>query len=313
MKHDSKILVVGHDDVIEKSLVQGFRVRGFSKVFSSSAIALDTTIQSSTYQFFAQERPEYVVLASVRSGGIEANQKNPADFFYANSESQNNVVYAAHKFGVKKLLYFASSCVYPKEADQPLEPRSLMTGEMEPTSKAYSTAKLAGIVLCQSYRAQHGLDATVVIPATIYGPDSDTDLATAHVLGALVHKFHVAKVNHDKDVTVWGTGHARREFLFSEDFVEGCLFVAGQSQELDIVNLGCGEDIAIKDLAFTIKEIVGFTGDIVFDKTKPEGAKRKLLDSAKILQLGWKPKVSLRAGIQQTYQAYLQKIKERKE
>ncbi|HOD12835.1 MAG TPA: GDP-L-fucose synthase [Candidatus Omnitrophota bacterium] len=313
MKNDSKILIVGHDDVIERSLVQGFRARGFSKVFSSSMIALDTTIQSSTYQFFAQERPEYVFLASVRSGGIEANQKSPADFFYANSESQNNVVYAARKFGVKKLLYFASSCVYPKEAEQPLEPESLMTGEMEPTSKAYSTAKLAGIVLCQSYRKQYGLDATVVIPATIYGPDSDTDLATAHVLGALVQKFHMAKINHDKDVIAWGTGHARREFLFSEDFVEGCLFVADQYQELDIVNLGCGEDVSIKDLAFTIKGIVGFSGEIVFDPMKPEGAKRKLLNSSTILQMGWKPKISLRTGIQKTYQAYLQKIEKRKE
>ncbi len=313
MKNDSKILIVGHDDVIERSLVRGFRARGFSKVFSSSAIALDTTIQSSTYQFFAQERPEYIFLASVRSGGIDANQKSPADFFYANSESQNNVVYAARKFGVKKLLYFASSCVYPREAEQPLKPESLMMGEMEPTSKAYSTAKLAGIVLCQSYRKQYGLDATVVIPATIYGPDSDMDLATAHVLGALVQKFHQAKVGGERAVSVWGTGHARREFLFSEDFVEGCLFVVDQHQKFDIVNLGCGEDIAIKDLAFTIKEIVGFAGDIVFDKTKPEGAKRKLLDSAQILRSGWKPKVSLRAGIQQAYQAYLEKIKERKE
>jgi len=305
MKNDEKIFIVGHDDVIEKSLTQGLKERGFSHVFSSSAMALNTTIQSAVYQFFAEEKPEYVFLASVRSGGIAANQQNPGEFFYANSESQNNVVYAAQKFGVKKLLYFASSCVYPKEAEQPLAPESLMTGALEPTSKAYSTAKLAGIVLCQGYRQQYGLNAVVTIPATIYGPDSDTDLATAHVLGALVHKFHEAKIAHSKNVTVWGSGNARREFLFSEDFVEGCLFLMAQEGISDIVNMGCGEDVAIKDLAFMIKEIVGFPGEIIFDKTKSEGAMRKLLDSSRLMQLGWRPKTHLRAGIQKMYQAYL--------
>lgn len=308
MNKEAKILIVGHDDVIEKSLLRTLRAKGFLNVVSASEIALDTTIQSPLYEFFSQERPEYVFLGSVRSGGIEANQKNPADFFYANSESQNNIVYAANKFGVKKLMYFASSCVYPKDALQPMKPEYLMTGPIEPTSAAYATAKLAGIALCQAYRKQYHLNAIVTVLATVYGPDSDVDLSTAHVLGALIHKFHQAKINGQKNVTIWGSGEAKREFIFADDFADACLFLMDHYNGEEVINIGCGEDVAIKDLAQMIKEISGFQGEIAFDKTKPDGAMRKLLDNEKLVKLGWKPKVSIREGILRTYDWY----KERK-
>lgn len=304
MNKDAKILIVGHDDVIEKSLLRILRAKGFLNVASASEIALDTTIQSPVYEFFSQERPEYIFLGSIRSGGIEANQKNPAEFFYANSESQNNIVYAANKFGVKKLMYFASSCVYPKDALQPMKPEYLMTGPIEPTSAAYATAKLAGIALCQAYRKQYHLNAIVTVLATVYGPDSDVDLSTAHVLGALIHKFNQAKVRGQKNVTIWGSGEAKREFIFADDFVEACLFLMDRYNSEELINIGCGEDVAIKDLAVMIKEISGFQGEIVFDKTKPDGALRKLLDNEKIIKLGWKSKVSIREGILRTYDWY---------
>jgi len=214
MNKQSKILIVGHDDVIERSLKSALCVKGFAKVTCSSKIALDTTIQSAVYQFFSKERPEYVFLASVRSGGIEANQKYPAEFFYANSESQNNIIYASQKFGVKKLMYFASSCIYPREAPQPMSPDRLMTGKIERTSEAYAMAKLAGIALCQAFRKQYNFNAIVVIPATVYGPQADVHVETAHVMGALIQKFFEAKTKGQDSVTVWGTGMPRREFIF---------------------------------------------------------------------------------------------------
>ncbi len=304
MNKEAKILIVGHEDVIERSLAGHLAAEGFANVAVASELALDTTIQSSVYEFFSTEKPEYVFLGSIRSGGIEANQKNPAEFFYANSESQNNIVYAAWKFGVKKLMYFASSCVYPKDAAQPMKPEYLMTGPIEPTSAAYATAKLGGIALCQGYRKQHNFNAVVAVPATVYGPDSDTDLSTAHVLGALVYRFHQAKTSGDKTVTIWGSGEAKREFIFAEDFARACVFLMDRYNEAEVINIGCGEDIAIKDLAKMIAQICGFSGEIIFDRTKPDGAMRKLLDNEKIVNLGWKPIVSLKDGIQHTYDGY---------
>jgi GDP-L-fucose synthase len=313
MKKESKIFIVGHGDIIEQSLLKTLRAKGFLKVISSSEIALDTTIQSGVYQFFSQERPEYVFLTSVRSGGIDVNQKNPAEFFYANSESQNNVVYAAQKFGVKKLMYVASSCVYPKEAPQPMSPESLMTGPLEKTSASYAMAKLAGIELCQAFRKQYNFNAVIVIPATVYGPQADVCLETAHVMGALIEKFFKAKITHQSQVVVWGTGQPKREFLFSEDFADACLFLMEREQGQEIMNIGSGEDISIEGLACAIKDVSGFSGNIVFDKTKPDGAMRKLLDSHGILKLGWSPKVSMKEGVQRTWDWYAQEQRKEKE
>ncbi len=312
MKKFVKILIVGHDDVIEKSLCAFFQDQGFANVVSSSAIALDTAIQPSVHAFFQKHRPEYVFLGSTRSGGIEANQKNGGEFFYHNSESQNNVIHAAYKFGVKKLMYFAASCVYPKDAAQPIREEYLLTGKLEPTSQPYSIAKIAGIQLCQSYRQQYGLNAVSVVPATVYGPGSDTNLEKAHVMGALIAKFHKAVVNSEREVTVWGSGKPRREFLFADDFAEACLFLMDQYNDLRLLNVGCGADVSIAELAEIIRKVSGYTGKIVFDTTKPDGAMAKLLDNSRIKQLGWKPKVGLEEGIQKTYEWFSRLSKEQK-
>lgn len=302
MEHSSKILVVGHGDVLERSLVEGLRSRGFTKVFSSSERPLDVLNQQQVDHFFQREKPEYVFLGSVRSGGIQANQEHAGEFFYCNVMSQANVMEAARRHGTKKLLYIGSSCVYPKDAAQPIKEESLLTGPLEETSEPYALAKLAGIKQCQAYRQQYGFNAIVMIPATVYGPGSDTDPQKAHVLGALLQKFSEA-VKGDKDaVTVWGSGRPRREFLFSEDFVEACLFLMERYDGQDIMNVGYGADVSILELAQTIARVTGFRGHLEFDPTKSDGVYQKLLDSRKIHGLGWRSKVSLPEGIERTYE-----------
>ena len=305
MHSDSKILVVGHNDIIDKSLTDHFAANHFTRVFSSSATALNTTIQPAVYDFFAEHKPDYIFLTPTRSGGIEANQRQAAEFIYHNLESQNNVVYAARKFGVKKLLFLAGSCVYPKECPQPMKEEYLLTGALEKTSEAYAVAKIAGIKLCQAYRRQYGLNAIVVIPATIYGPGSDTDPATAHVLGALLGKFIAAVRNNSPEVALWGTGAPRREFLCADDFVAACLFLMERYEGEGIMHIGSGSDVTIRELAEMIARISGYKGRIVFDASKPDGTMRKLLDSGHLAQMGWRPRVSLEEGIRKTYEAYL--------
>ncbi len=304
MKKDSQILIVGHNDIIEKSLYNYFKSQGYSQVFSSSAIALNTIIQNSVYHFFSQHKPEYVFLASTRSGGIGANQEFPAEFIYHNLESQNNVIHSAWKFGTRKLLFFSSSCVYPKECPQPMKEEYLLTGPLEPTSEPYAVAKIIGIKLCQSYRRQYGLNAIVMIPATIYGPGSDVDLQTAHVIGAIIGKFHEAVSSGKKEVVVWGTGKPRREFLYVDDFVEAALFLMDRYEGNEMLNVGCGYDVSIEELAQILKEVSGFSGKIIYDTSKPDGVMRKLLESSRIHKLGWRAKVDLKEGIRRTYEWY---------
>lgn len=305
MHSDSRILIVGHDDIIEKSLTDHCATNHFTRVFSSSAIALNTAIQPAVYDFFAEHKPEYVFLTSTRSGGIEANLKQPAEFIYHNLESQNNVVYAARKFGVKKLLFLASSCVYPKECPQPMKEEYLLTSALEKTSEAYAVAKIAGIKLCQAYRRQYGLNAIVAIPATIYGPGSDTDPVTAHVLGALLDKFSAAVKNNSPEVVIWGTGAPRREFLFADDFAAACFFLMERYEGDGIMHIGSGSDVTIRELAEVIQRVCGYKGKVVFDASKPDGAMRKLLDSSRLAQMGWRPVVSLEEGVRRTHEAYL--------
>jgi len=306
MDKKSRILIIGHDDVIENSLYQYFQSNGYGNVFSSSKIAPDVHNQSALTRFFENEQPEYVFLGSTRSGGIAANQKFPGEFIYSNLESQNNIIHAAYKSGVKKLLYFAGSCVYPKECSQPIKEEYLLTAPLEPTSEAYSIAKIAGIKLCQAYKKQYGFNAIVVIPATVYGPGSDADIETAHVIGALIGKFAEAVASGEKKVVVWGTGNPRREFIFASDFVDACLFLTAKYQDNEMINVGCGTDVSIRELSEIIKEISGFKGKIIFNETKPDGTMQKLMDNTKISRLGWKPKVSLKEGIKQTYDWYVQ-------
>lgn len=307
MNKDTKILVVGHGDIIERSLVEHLRSQGFDSVISSTEIALNTTVQPSVYNFFSKEKPEYVFLASVASGGIEVNQKYPAEFLYSNLESQNNVIYAACKFSAKKLLFFGASCVYAKTSPQPMrEEYILQQGPLEETSEPYSVAKIAGIKLCQAYKKQYGFDAIVGIPATVYGPESDFDGEGTHVIAALISKFYQATAQKKDQVVVWGTGEPRREFLYRDDFVNASVFLMESYKDSMPVNIGCGQDIPIKELADVLKDISGFEGEIVFDATKPDGAPKKLLDNTRLTSLGWRTRVSLEDGIKKTYQWYVE-------
>lgn len=299
MEKNANILIVGHDDIIEKSLFAYLTKSGYTNVHSSSKIALDATIQPSVYKYFQEQRPQYVFLGSTRSGGIEANRQNSGKFLYHNLESQNNIIYAAHKFQTKKLLYFAGSCVYPKECPQPMKPEHLLTGLLEPTSEAYSIAKIAGIKLCQAYRAQYGFNAIVAVPATVCGPQSSTDEHNAHVMGALMGKFIKAVKNNEATVTVWGSGKPRREFIHADDFVRAAELLMNSYDNEETVHIGTGEDISISELAQMIAQAVGFSGKIVYDTSKPDGAMQKLLDNSKLKSLGWTPRVRLLSAIEQ--------------
>jgi GDP-L-fucose synthase len=302
MRRGSKIFIVGHNDSIENSLQRHFQALGFSPVITNTQDGVDVLNPLSVENFFKKFKPEYVFLGSIRSGGIAANQKYPAEFIYENCQAQNLVIEAACQYKVKKLLYFSSSCAYPKDAKQPIKESSLLTGPLEPTSEAYAVAKIAGTKMCQAYRAQYGLNAIVAVPATLYGPGSDTDIENAHVLGALIAKFHKAQNEGAKEVVVWGSGRPRREFLYVDDFVSACLFLMEHYESAEMINIGTGHDVTIGQLALIIKKISGFKGKITFDASKPDGVMRKLLDNSRMRKLGWKSKVSLEEGIERTYQ-----------
>ncbi|MDP8212383.1 MAG: NAD-dependent epimerase/dehydratase family protein [Candidatus Zapsychrus exili] len=301
MEQNSKILIVGANDVIENSLKDCLKASGFNNVFSSCKMALDAAIQSSVYHFFQQKRPEYVFLCSTRSGGIEANQKQAAEFIYHNQMSQSNVLYVANKFEVKKLIYFASSCVYPKICEQPMKEEYIGTGKMEETSVSYSTAKLAGIRSCQAFREQYGLNAIVAILPTIYGPQKKVNLKSAHVIEALIDKFKTAVVENQNEVIVWGTGKPRREFLHADDFASAALFLMDKYEDVELINIGCGYDVTINEVVQIIKDISGFKGNIIFDDSKPDGTMQKLLDNSKIIELGWNAEHDLLKGIKEMY------------
>jgi GDP-L-fucose synthase len=303
MRRSSRIFIVGHNDSVENSLKCYFKQQGFAQVISSTKDKIDVLDASKVVAFFKKFKPEYVFLGSLRSGGIAANQKFPAEFIYENIQSQNLVIEASLQAKIKKLLYYSSSCVYPKQAKQPIKEESLLTGALESTSEPYAIAKIAGMKICQAYRTQYGFNSTVAVPATLYGPGSDTDMQSAHVLGALIAKFHQANKENAREVTVWGSGRPRREFLYVDDFVSASLFLMDHDG-IEMVNMGTGIDVTIKQLAQMVKTASGFKGKIVFDTSKPDGAMRKLLDSGRLRKLGWKPKVSLEEGIEKTYQWY---------
>lgn len=304
MNIDSSILIVGHNDICEIALRDYLRGQGFKKVDSTSELAINPTIQASVYEYFQEYRPEYVFCGSTMSGGIQANINQSGEFLYHNSQSQNNILYAANKFGTQKVLYIGSSCVYPKEADQPIVEDSLLTGPVEKTSEAYAISKIAGIKLCQHFRRQYNFNAIVMIPATLYGPGQDMDQDKAHVLGALMSKFSEAAAEKKEKVVVWGTGEPRREFLYADDFAAACVFLMEHYNEEEIINVGVGEDVSIRELAECIAEGVGFKGQIDFDRSKPDGAMQKLLDNSKINKLGWRAKTKLKDGINVTIKSF---------
>ena len=305
MKPTDRVYVAGHRGMVGSAIVRKLQNAGFEKIITRTHAELDLTEQSAVRDFFDKERPDYVVLAAAKVGGIYANSTYPADFIYQNLMMETNVIHSAYQIGVKKLLFLGSSCIYPKFAEQPMKESSLLTGPLEPTNQAYAVAKIAGIVMCQAYAQQHGVSFISAMPTNLYGPNDNYDLQNSHVLPALLRKIHEAKVNGQSEVAIWGTGTPRREFLHVDDLADACVMLLETYDSSEIVNIGCGEDVTIRELADVIAEIVGYTGGFRFDSTKPDGTPRKLLDVSRINALGWVPQISLREGVSMTYADYL--------
>jgi len=304
MNKDAKNFVAGHQGLVGSALVRTLEKEGCRNLILRTRDELNLLDQRAVQSFFEKEKPEYVFLAAAKVGGIMANKTYPADFIRENLSIELNVIEAAHTNGVKKLLFLGSSCIYPKFAVQPIMESELLTGPLEETNRAYAVAKIAGIVLCESYNKQYGTNFISVMPTNLYGPHDNFDLENSHVLPAMVRKFHEAKENGAKNVTLWGTGSAKREFLHVDDLADACLFLMNTYDGNDIVNIGTGEDLSIKELAERIQHIVGYQGNILWDNSKPDGTPRKLLNVSKIHTLGWRHKISLEDGLRTTYGWY---------
>lgn len=312
MNSQSRIYVAGNTGLVGSAIVRMLHMKGYTNIFSTPSKHFDLRRQVDVERFFEINEPEYVYLAAAKVGGIGANKDYPAHFIYDNLMIQSNIIHTARKFGVKKLLFLGSSCIYPKMCEQPIKEEYLMTGPLEPTNDAYATAKIAGIKMCQAYRKQYGFDAISLMPTNLYGPNDNFDLETSHVLPALIRKFHEGKdiIHHDlggafiPDITLWGDGSAMREFLHVDDLADACFTAMLKYDESEPINVGTGEDVTIKELANIISNVVGFTGGIEWDTSKPNGTPRKVLDVSKIKSLGWEPKISLKDGIKKTYEWY---------
>ncbi|MBC7266468.1 MAG: GDP-L-fucose synthase [Coriobacteriia bacterium] len=304
MDRTSRIYVAGHRGLVGGAILRRLEREGFSNLITRSHAELDLTRQADVERFFEEERPEYVFLAAAKVGGILANATYPADFIRDNLQIQTNVIDAAYRFGVRKLLFLGSSCMYPKHAPQPMKEEHLLTGPLEPTNEPYAVAKIAGIVMVRSYRRQYGFSGISLMPTNLYGPGDNFDLQTSHVLPALIRKFHEAKLAGAPAVTVWGTGTPRREFLHVDDLADAALFLMERYDEEEIVNVGVGEDVSIAELAEIVRDVVGYEGEIVYDTSKPDGTPRKLLDVSRLHALGWRARIGLREGIEQTYRWY---------
>lgn len=304
MEKSSRIYVAGHRGLVGSALVRALTGQGYDQLLLRTRSQLDLLDESAVNAFFESTRPEYVFLAAAKVGGIKANDVYSGEFIYENLKIQTHVIHAAHRHGVKKLLFLGSSCIYPKFAPQPIREESLLDGALEPTNDAYAVAKIAGIQMCKAYRKQYGSRFISVMPTNLYGINDNFDLENSHVLPALVRKFHEAKERGAASVPIWGTGNARREFLLVDDLADACIYLMQHYDEPDIINIGTGEDVTIRELAETIRDIVGFAGELAFDTTKPDGTPRKLLDVSKLHALGWRAKTPLKEGIAQTYDWY---------
>ena len=302
MNKSDKIFVAGHRGMVGSALMCRLGAEAFSNVVTRERAQLDLTDESAVAKFFAEERPANVIVAAAKVGGIKANNDYPVEFLVENLRIQNNVIRAAYKNGARKLLFLGSSCIYPKFAPQPIPESALLSGPLEPTNEAYAIAKIAGIKLCQSYAREYGADFITAMPTNLYGPNDNFDLETSHVLAALLRKAHGAKKRNDRKLVVWGTGKPRREFLHVDDLASACLLLLEKYDSPEIINVGCGEDISIRELAELICDVVGFDGELAWDTTKPDGTPRKLLDVTKLRALGWKPAITLRDGIARTYE-----------
>lgn len=304
MERNSKIFVAGHRGLVGSTIVKTLLEGGFNNIVYKTRIELDLLDQASVKQFFESERPEYVFLAAAKVGGIMANDTHPAEFIYENLSIQSNIIHSAHITGVKKLLFLGSSCIYPKMSPQPIKEEYLLTGALEPTNEAYAIAKIAGLKMCESYKTQYGADFISAMPSNLYGPNDNFDLESSHVIPAMIRKFHEAKESNSPTVTLWGTGKAKREFLYVDDLASACLHLIQHYSAPKTINVGTGKDISIKELAELIKETVGFEGGVTWDSSKPDGTPRKLLDVSKIENLGWKAGISLKEGLSRTYAWY---------
>ncbi|RZC73779.1 hypothetical protein C5167_049259, partial [Papaver somniferum] len=305
----SKIYVAGHRGLVGSAIVKKLLQLGFTNLILKTHKELDLTRQSDVESFFAAEKPEFVILAAAKVGGIHANNTYPAEFISINLQIQTNVIHSSYINGVKKILFLGSSCIYPKMAPQPITEEALLTGPLEPTNEWYAVAKIAGIKMCQAYRLQYNWDAISGMPTNLYGPNDNFHPENSHVLPALMRRFHEAKVSGAKEVVVWGTGSPLREFLHVDDLADAVVFMMEKYSGLVHINVGSGQEVTIKELAELVKEVVGFEGELVWDATKPDGTPRKLMDSSKLADLGWVPKVSLKDGLVDTYKWYVEYLK----
>jgi GDP-L-fucose synthase len=301
LTHDSRIYIAGHRGLVGSAVVRSLKSHGFANLIVRSHKELDLTEQSAVRKFFEDAKPQAVIMAAARVGGIYANNSHPAGFLRDNLLIQDNVIDAAYRFGVEKLVFLGSSCIYPKLAPQPIKEDSLLTGPLEPTNEWYAIAKIAGIKMCQAYRREYGFNAISLMPTNLYGPGDNFDLQNSHVLPALIRKFHEAKRRNDKTVEIWGTGTPRREFLHVDDLADAVLYFLQNYNDEPIVNVGWGEDLTIRELADTVMSAIGYSGALTFDHSKPDGTPRKLLDVSRLHSLGWRPRISLRTGIEGTY------------
>ncbi|MFZ2150097.1 MAG: GDP-L-fucose synthase [Minisyncoccia bacterium] len=304
MNKDAKIYIAGHNGLVGSAIVRELQKNGYSNLLTRTRVELDLTRQDLVEGFFNKEKPDYVFLAAAKVGGILANDTHPADFIRDNLMIETNIIDSAYKNKVKKLLFLGSSCIYPRNAPQPMKEEYLLTGELEPTNKAYATGKIAGIVMCQAYNKQYGANFISVMPTNLYGEGDNFDLDNSHVLPAMIRKFNDAKKNNAPEVTLWGSGSPKREFLYVDDLANACVYLMNNYNNSEILNIGTGEDLSILELANLVKEVVGYEGSIVWDSSKPDGTPRKLLDVSKIRSLGWKHSTSLKEGIKHTYEWY---------
>jgi GDP-L-fucose synthase len=308
MRRSDKIFVAGHRGLVGSALIRCLEREGFNNLPKRDRSELDLADEGALRDFFAEERPAIVILAAAKVGGIKANDDFPVEFLLENLRLQNNLIHAAYEFGVRKLLFLGSSCIYPKFAPQPIPETALLSGPLEPTNEAYAIAKIAGIKLCQAYAREYGANFISAMPTNLYGPNDDFDLETSHVLAALLRKAHEAKTRKERNLIVWGSGSPRREFLHVDDLASACLFLLEKYDCPEIINVGCGADISIHELAKLICDVVGFDGELASDTTKPDGTPRKLLDITKLRNLGWQAAIPLRDGIAQTYDWFLKNV-----
>jgi GDP-L-fucose synthase len=304
MNKEAAIYIAGHRGMVGSAILRKLQESGYQNLITRTSSELDLRDKSAVLSFFEKEKPDYVFLAAAKVGGIQANDTYRAEFIHDNLAIELNVIDAAHKSGVTKLLFLGSSCIYPKMAPQPLKEEYLLTGILEPTNEPYAIAKIAGIKMCEAYRDQYGCNFISAMPTNLYGPNDNYDLKNSHVLPALIRKFHEAKESGASEVMIWGSGTPKREFLHVDDMASACVFLMENYDGKEFVNVGIGEDISIADLARMISEIVGFEGELVFDRSKPDGTPRKLMDVSKLESLGWRAKISLREGIESVYQDF---------